>query len=331
MTPINTPSSIAAQSASTPIQHTLDTKAEEPLFGFAAPWFHSIRRQTTKHIVQSSMYPLNEIADEYFYNVSERDKQAVHSQVNHAGVVIAGSVVYLAPGEDPRFFPDVYAFLTSPEKEGQKVQALCIPGVGSSVLGAVGLARDVALARNIPVAAVVTGYGLRELLNDAMGGALFFREVNELEFALENMRRGFSALVAGLDLLPTIETYDSLGGGPTIQSMKALLRDGRLPNLKFLIGHSKGNLVLSGALGELVCENAPIDELRGVTIVLLSAICALPNTGRDPIQIIGALDPLGWANSRFGIVPDKIVPNAAHHLNRQIPLYLDAVAELASI
>lgn len=331
MTPANTSSSSQHKSASTAPRHTLNTKADEPIFGFAAPCFHSIRGQTAKHIVQSSVFPFNELADEYFYNVNERDKQAVHSQLNRAGVVIAGSVVYLEPDEGPIFFPDVFAFLTSPEKESQRVQALCIPGVGSSVLGAVGLARDVALARNVPVAAVVTGYGLRELVNDVLGGAFFFREINELEFTLENMRRGMSALVAGLDLLPTIETYDSLGGGPTIQSMKALLRDRRLPSLKFLVGHSKGNLVLSGALGELVCENASITQLRDVTIVLLSAICALPEIGRRRVQIIGALDALGWANSRFGIVPDKIVPNAAHHLNRQFPLYLDAVSELASI
>lgn len=240
-------------------------------------------------------------------------------------------MVYLAPNVPPQFFPDVYAFLTSPGKENEKVRALCVPGVGSSVLGSVGLARDIALARKIPVAGVVAGYGLRELVNDSLGGAFYFREINELEFALENMRRSFSALVAGFDLLPTIETFDSLGGGATIQSVKALLRDGRLPHLEFLIGHSKGNLVLSGALGELVCDDAPIEQMENVRIVLLSAVCALPKVGKDQIQIIGALDPLGWANSRFCIVPDRIVPNAAHHLNREIPLHLDAVSELASI
>lgn len=274
------------------------------------------------------MYPINEALDEFFYNVSEGDKQAVHTHAKEAGVVIAGSIVYLAPEKPPKFFPDVFAFLTSPEKD--EVRALCIPGVGSSVLGSVGLARDVALARKVPVAGLVAGYGFRELLNDAIGGFFYFRETNQLEFVLENMRRGLSSMVAGLGLLPDIETNDSIAGGPTLLAMKALLRDKRLPRLEFLVGHSKGNLVISGALSELVCENAPISQLDNVTIVMLSAVCALPKVGRKQVQIIGALDGLGLLNSR-PILPDKIVPNAAHHLNRAYPLYLDAVAELASL
>jgi hypothetical protein len=334
MAAVATPSSAPPKSRSAPAKDAAQNKIEDPMFGFAARMFHptpAMRKQTTKHIVQSATYPFNELADEYFYNVNEEDKEAVHEQIKEAGVVIAGSVVYVVPNETPKFFPDVYAFLTSAGKESEKVRALCVPGVGSSVLGAVGLARDIALARKVPVAGVVAGYGLRELVNDSLGGAFYFREINELEFALENMRRSFSTLVSGFDLLPTIETYDSLGGGATVLSMKALLRDRRLPNLEFLVGHSKGNLVLSGALGELVCENAPIEILKQVKIVLLSAVCALPKVGKEQVQIIGALDPLGWGNSRFGIVPDRIVPNAAHHLNREIPLYLDAVSELASL
>ncbi|UWZ82157.1 hypothetical protein [Occallatibacter riparius] len=293
-----------------------------------------LRTQTLKHLVQSSVYPFNELADEYFYNVSKTDAQAVHAWAKRAGTVIAGSIVYVAPGKDPKFFADVYEFLSPSKDDGERareeVRGLCVPGVGSSVLGAVGLARDVCIARGIPVAGVVAGYGLRELLNEAVGGALYFRETNQLEFALENTRRGLSSLVAGLGLLPMIETVDSLGGGPTIQSVKALLRDGRLPHLEFLVGHSKGNMVLSGALGELFCEKAPITQLDQVTIVLLSAICALPKVGKKQVQIIGALDPLGWANSRLGVA-HKVVLNAAHHLNKEIPLYLDAVAELKAI
>lgn len=334
MPPITMPSSIPSNSPSKDAKRTTQDRLDDPMSGYAARRIHPVPamgKQTTKHLVQSSTYPFNELADEYFYNVNEEDKQAVHEQISEAGVVIAGSIVYVEPDMPPKFFPDVYSFLTSRDHESETVRALCVPGVGSSVLGAVGLARDVSVARNLPVAGVVAGYGLRELVNDSWGGAFYFREINTLEFVLENARRSFSTLVAGLDLLPAIETYDSLGGGTTIQSVKALLRDGRLRNLEFLVGHSKGNLVLSGALGELVCERANIDSLDKTSIVLLSAICALPKVGKKQVQIIGLLDPLGWANSRLCMVPDRIVANAAHHLNRKIPLCLDAVSELASI
>lgn len=326
--PFSTPPKTVSPSAN----HLAPGRRDEGMSGFAHPPYPPLPkmlRQTTKHFVQTSMYAFNETLDEYFYNVGERDKKAVHAKTREAGVLIAGSIVYLAPDERPVFFPDVHEFLMS--SESKTVRAVCIPGVGSSALGAVGLARDVALARKVPVAGVVAGYGFRELLNDAMGGAVYFREINELEFVLENMRRGLSSAVAALGLLPDIETYDSLGGGPTIQSMKALLRDRRLPKLEFLVGHSKGNMVLSGALSELVCENAPIAQLESVTIVLLSAVCALPEVGKAQVQIIGALDGLGWLNSRLAIPPSKIVPFAGHHLNREIPFHLDAVTELAAI
>lgn len=108
MVPLTLPSSVPPKSSSTPAKEALQARIEDLLFGFVAPMFRpapAMRRQTTKHIVQSSMYPINELADEYFYNVTEEDKKAVHVQIKEAGVVVAGSVVYLAPNVPPKFFP----------------------------------------------------------------------------------------------------------------------------------------------------------------------------------------------------------------------------------
>jgi hypothetical protein len=199
-----------------------------------------------------------------------------------------------------------------------------IAGVGSSAIGSVGLARDVANATGLPVAAIVSGYGLDDLTYEALGGAFFLREVNRLEFAFEQMH-GLANLVAFTGLPPAIETYDSVGAGPDLATAKALLRDGRLPKLELLVGHSKGNLLISGAIGELVIENAPIN-LDDVKIVLFSAISALPGIGHQT-QIIESLDALGWMNSRLNI-PFKLVINAMHHLNKKLPLHIDVVEEL---
>jgi len=46
--------------------------------------------------------------------------------------------------------------------------------------------------------------------------------------------------------------------------------------------------------------------------------------------IIGGLDGLGWVNSRLN-VQHTLVPGAMHHLNRAIPHYLDAQAQLSAV
>ena len=53
---------------------------------------------------------------------------------------------------------------------GSEIRTLVVAGVGSSALGAAAFARNVADACGTPVAAVVSGYGLADLLTEALGG-----------------------------------------------------------------------------------------------------------------------------------------------------------------
>jgi hypothetical protein len=305
-------------------------KLRSPLLAPVMPHSRHIQRRTTNDFFRSWSHKWNEFVDETYYNVKESDEQAIQKWVDRNGLVTEGSIVVVAPvdGDIPQIFPDAFEFLTKSIHE--TVGAICVPGVGSSVLGAVGLARDVATARNLRVAAVVSGYGMSEALFDAFGGAYCFRGVNQLEMVFEHTRRGLENMMAFFNLLPEIETYDSVAGGPALVTVKSLLRDKRLPALEMVVGHSKGNLLLSGAIGELVCEGVPIERLKKTKVVLFSAISALPDIAAETWQIIGDLDVLGWGNSRLTI-PYKGVPNAMHHLNRKIPCYLDAVDELAAI
>lgn len=60
MAPVTSPSSTSPQSSSTPAKEALQARIEDLLFGFVVSMFRpapAMRRQTTKHIVQSSMYP----------------------------------------------------------------------------------------------------------------------------------------------------------------------------------------------------------------------------------------------------------------------------------
>ena len=102
-------------------------------------------------------------------------------------------------------------------------------------------------------------------------------------------------------------------------TLKRLLKNRK--NLKWLVGHSKGNHVISNSLKDL--------KSFDVNIVLFSALVMLPKIGHH-YQIIGSLDLLGWANSQMN-VSHKIVTGAMHHLNRNFPLHINVQKQIKAI
>jgi hypothetical protein len=264
----------------------------------------------------------NDAFDRIFYNVEECDIDRIEK---FSGT--QGSIIHVPADRDTE--PEECADASELIERYPNVGAITVAGVGSSAIGAVGLARDVADATKLSVAAVVSGSGALDVVWQGLGGWMFLREDNQLEFLLEKTRN--SLLAAGMvpGFVPWIETWDSIGSGPDIVTLKSLLRknhsgESRLKKLKWIVGHSKGNLVISSALSELVLEKSPMD-MNDVEIVLLSAVTALPpDTGRQH-QYLGTLDQLGMVNSRIA-VPYKRVPGAMHWLNRDLPLHLDARA-----
>ncbi len=280
---------------------------------------------TVNERVRALLRPRNRALDRIFYNVTPKDEQQVLAIKSPP----QGSVIVVKP--DPNqplvFFPDVVGFLA--DDLHTKVGAMSVAGLGSSSVGAVGLARDVANGTGLPVAAIVSGYGLEDLMFEAVGGAFTLRGVNQIEAFFEQMwhsLRGFSSVPG---LLPNIEDYDSSGAGPALGSAKALLRSARLPKLNWVVGHSKGNLVISGAIAELVGEDAGY-ALHDVNIVLFGALTALPPRVGRQYQFIGELDAFGKLNSRLDI-KHREVPGAMHHLNTQLPFALNAVEQLQSV
>jgi hypothetical protein len=68
---------------------------------------------------------------------------------------------------------------------GRDIRILAVAGVGSSALGAAAFARNVADAFETTVAAVVSGYGLADLLTEALGGWFWFGALNRLRHQFE--------------------------------------------------------------------------------------------------------------------------------------------------
>jgi hypothetical protein len=280
---------------------------------------------TANERARALLRPRNRALDRLFYNVAPKDEQQVLArESNPQGAVI---VVKPDPTQPLVFFTDVAGLLA--DDLHTQVDALSVAGLGSSSVGAVGLARDVANGTGLPVAAIVSGYGLEDLMFEAIGGAFTLRGVNQIEFFFEQMRHSLTGLSSVPGLLPNIEDYDSSGAGPALGAAKSLLRSARLPKLRWAVGHSKGNLVISGAIAELVCEDADY-ELHDVNIVLFGAVTALPPRVGRQYQFIGALDAFGKLNSRLD-VKHREVAGAMHHLNTTLPFAMNAVEQLQSV
>lgn len=199
---------------------------------------------------------------------------------------------------------------------GRHVHALAVAGVGGSAMGAAAFARNVADAIGEPVAAVVSGYGLGDIINETIGGSFFFGWLGHMRNDLEVIDD-----VVGRPHLGAYEDRHKLALKPhpsalDTDTVETLLTD---PSLSFhlLAGHSRGNRVLSEAL-YAIREEQP-DLLRkiagGLRIVTFGGRITMPPACRDVIDVIGELDWFGEINSRPQIDSDIRVPLAGHSTN----------------
>jgi hypothetical protein len=222
---------------------------------------------------------------------------------------------------------------------GSVVRVMTVAGVGSSALGAVAFGRNVADALDQPVAAVVSGYGFADVIAEGLGGFFLFGLLNSVRHNFEWLDR---LRERGIIQDPAASITASDGGTVenTVQTSKdtvtveALLMD-KKTNFSVLIGHSKGNLILSEALFGLK-RTAPqqLKKLSGsVQIVTVSAKVAMPVdfNGEQVIDIIGQLDGFGALNSRPDIPTDVRVPLAWHHTNTDLALHLPVTSTLRAM
>lgn len=210
---------------------------------------------------------------------------------------------------------------------GAEARVLTVAGIGGSALGAAAFARNVADAIQGPVAVVVSGYGIADVITEAFGGLFFFGHMRGLR--------------------PFLETFDDLAGRPKVgaqsdgtaarisldtRTVQALLADPRL-SFQLLAGHSKGNLVIAAALHELCKQDdLRIAELaRNMKIVTIGARIAMPPAFADVIDIMGEWDWFGELNSRAFIQADSRIHHAWHHTNTDLNGHLPVTSTLREI
>lgn len=204
---------------------------------------------------------------------------------------------------------------------GEAIDTLAVAGVGSSALGSAAFARNIADAIEKPVAVVVSGYGLADVMTEALGGYFLFGYLNGFRHKFEQLDEFFGRPQFGV--APKLSLEKLAEASLDTQTVGALLAH---PHLSFnlILGHSEGNLVISEALYRLAQADAATAEALAARarIITISARIAMPRPFRDVIDVMGEWDWFGEINSRHAIAVDEVVPQAGHHTNTELPNHL---------
>lgn len=219
-------------------------------------------------------------------------------------------------------FVSVKDYLASPHPETREVEVATVTGVGSSAYGSAAFGWQVSRRIGRPVLAIVPGYGLADMTQQALGGWFAFglHDYLETKSVVQNLLARVAPQVAGIGrtLPQTIPGHEAAPvfehGSGSSDVLHALLCEPGIP-LKTLIGHSKGALVIKNAIRSLDDFAA-----RKPTIVTLGCPIDEEIQGVRYRQYLGLFDLLGQLNA-WGNLPDDWPPST-HTTNPYLPLAL---------
>jgi len=205
--------------------------------------------------------------------------------------------------------------------EPAKVRTVSVTGVGSSALGSAAFAWNVSEALSEPVAAIVPGYGLADIVPQGLSGffgfglADYVRQLGEQALALmapqmAAIGRRLSRSIPERASPPAGQGQAFRRGSPESDILHAILE--HAPQITRLYGHSKGSLCIGNAIREL----RP-DRVRGIEVTTFSAVIQ-EECDAHFNQILGRVDSLGQLNS-WGNLPERWI-DAWHSTNTMLPL-----------
>lgn len=212
---------------------------------------------------------------------------------------------------------------------GALLRHFAIAGVGSSDVGAAALARNLADHLGEPVGAIVAGYGLDDVVAEALGGWLLHaagadvrRRLHRGEMSIERTKARYGGALAPFERREAEPVAAATAGEPDAATLLRLLLDADRA-IETLLGHSKGCLAIALALEALsACRDAAaLKRARAIRIVTAGAVVELPGGFTRARQFLGALDWFGGLNSRLGQAYIA-VPGAWHHVNTALPLHM---------
>ena len=173
-------------------------------------------------------------------------------------------------GEVKRFlaeglkFPDAAA-AAALKVAPENVEAIAVTGAGSSALGSAAFAWNVSEALHKPVAAIVPGFGLADLVPQALVGWLGFGMLDFLRRTTQATLTAVAPELAkiGRRLSLTALPDPFLSGSPESDILHSILK--AAPQIKLLYAHSKGAFCLRNAIRNLPperCRGSACDHLR---------------------------------------------------------------------
>jgi hypothetical protein len=209
-----------------------------------------------------------------------------------------------------------------------QVKTVSVTGVGSSALGSAAFAWNVSEALGEPVAAIVPGYGLADIIPQGLSGffgyglADYVRQLGDEALAwmapeMARIGRRLSRSIPGEAARHADPGPSYRRGSPESDILHAILL--HAPQITRLYGHSKGSLCIGNAILSL-----PRDRARELAITTFSAVVK-EECDADFEQILGNIDSLGQLNS-WGNLPERWI-RAWHSTNTMLPLTVP-VAEL---
>jgi hypothetical protein len=217
------------------------------------------------------------------------------------------------------------AYANGPSGEG--LRSVSITGVGSSALGSAAFAWNVSNALREPVAAIIPGYGLADVVPQALGGWFGLGLHDWLQSTTQSFLAATAPSLAlmGRRLARTSPHHARTASGAPVfehgsaasDDLHGVLLDAH--RITRVIGHSKGSLAIANALRSL-----PGERTRTISIVTLGCAIAEELQLCGYAQFLGVLDGLGVLNS-WGHQPEER-PLAHHSTNSFIPLSLPVAA-----
>ena len=220
-------------------------------------------------------------------------------------------------------YRSVKKFLESPYQESRDVEIATITGVGSSALGSAALAWDISVALNEPALAIVPGFGVADVVLQALGGWFAFG-LHDLLGSKTLIQTGLAATAPetariGRELAASTPHEPTAPGGAPIfrygsgssDVLHALLEHRARP-FRLVVGHSKGALQIANAI-----QSLPTERTLGLRVVTLGCPIAENVAGVDYHQYLGLFDALGQLNA-WGHCPDHWPPTW-HSTNPALP------------
>lgn len=288
----------------------------------------------------------NTALDWLFYdigNLTSDERAMLVSERNREGSIL---VVWPDGEKGPIGVQKFDDHATLRAEPGALLRRFAIAGVGSSDVGAASFARTIANRYKEPVGAIVAGYGVADLMTEALGGWFvlgaanrtmdryhqMMQELEDKTGQMLNSTPDLSPDAVTVDIAPALEVDHAAPKhrrASDTSSLISLLNDEDRTILS-IAGHSKGCLSIAYALESLAlgANKDLVTRAQAIRIMTTGAVVALPDGFDNVGHYIGALDWFGGMNSRLDL-PSTRVAGAWHHLNTSLPMHMDFAAVLA--